>query len=150
MPPVTASVEVDRPAAAAYAYATDPSRFAEWQKGVVSGRRELGDGPDGGVRCVMVRRIGFAERTSTSDVVLADPPRAWRVRGIDGPVRAQVEVTVVPLGEHRSRVTIGVDFEGHGLGRALVPLVVRRQARREMPVNVEALKEHLEGRPRSA
>lgn len=144
MPPVTVSVDVNRPAAEVYAYATDPSRFAEWQKGVVSGRTETADAPGGGERCVMVRRIGFAERVSTSDVVVAEPPRAWRVRGIDGPVRAQVDVAVVPLTEHRSRVTIGVDFEGHGVGRALVPLVIRPQARREMPRNVAALKTCLE------
>jgi hypothetical protein len=98
----------------------------------------------------MVRRIGFTQRASTSDVVLADPPRAWRVRGTDGPIRAQVDVTVLPLAEDRSRLTIAVDFEGHGIGKALVPLVVRPQARREMPANVEALKHRLEGAPRAA
>jgi hypothetical protein len=117
-------------------------------EGVVSGRTETADGPDGGMRCVMVRRIGFAERASTSDVVLADPPRAWRVRGIDGPVRAVVDVSVVPLAENRSRVTIGVDFVGHGIGRAVVPLVVRPQARREMPANLAALKARLENAAR--
>jgi len=145
VPPVSVSVEVDRPAADVYAYATDPSWFAEWQKGVVSGRTEPADGPGTSGRCVMVRRIGFAEWASTSDVVLAEPPRAWRVHGTDGPVRALVDVTVVPLGDDRSRVTIAVDFEGHGVGGALVPLVVRPQARREMPANVAALKARLEG-----
>lgn len=150
MPPITVSVEVARSAADVYTYATDPTRFAEWQKGVVSGRTEPADGPGGGTRCVMVRRIGFGERASTSDVVVADPPRAWRVRGIDGPIRAQVDLTVVPLAEDRALVTIAVDFTGHGVGRALVPLVVRPQARREMPANVAALRQRLEGAPRAA
>jgi hypothetical protein len=66
------------------------------------------------------------------------------VRGIDGPIRAAVDVTVEPLGERESRVTIAVDFAGHGIGKVLVPLVVRREARREMPVNVARLKERLE------
>jgi carbon monoxide dehydrogenase subunit G len=149
VPPVTVSVDVDRPAAEVYAYATDPSRFAEWQRGVVSGRTEPSDG-DGRARCVMVRRIGFAERASTSDVEVAEPPRAWRVRGTDGPIRAVVDVTVVPLADDSSRITIAVDFEGHGVGRALVPLVVRPAARREMPANLDALKQHLEGARRSA
>lgn len=150
MPPVSVSVEVHRPAAEVYAYATDPSRFAEWQKGVVSGRTEPAVGPGGTARCVMVRRIGFAERASTSDVVLAEPPRTWRVQGTDGPVRALVDVTVVPLADDRSRVTIEVDFEGHGVGRALVPFVVRPQARREMPANIAALKQRVENDPRPA
>jgi hypothetical protein len=66
------------------------------------------------------------------------------VRGIDGPIRAAVDVTVQPLGDERSRVTIAVDFAGHGIGKLLVPLVVRREARQEMPANVARLKERLE------
>jgi hypothetical protein len=38
---ITASAAVDRPADEVYAYATDPTRFSEWQQGVVSGHMEL-------------------------------------------------------------------------------------------------------------
>ena len=65
--------------------------------------------------------------------------------GVDGPIRALVDVTVEPLSESaRSRVTIAVDFEGHGIGKLLVPLAVRRQAANEMPKNLQTLKERLE------
>jgi hypothetical protein len=143
MAPITVSAEVNRPVADVYAYATDPSRFAEWQKGVIRGHTEAGDGT-AVPRCITVRRIGFTDQTSTSDIVNADPPRHWQVRGIDGPIRAQVEVTVEPLTNDRSRLTIAVDFDGHGIGKVLVPLVVRRQARTEMPANIAALKHRLE------
>ena len=66
-------------------------------------------------------------------VTKLDPPTNWAVRGIDGPIRARVDVDVQPLERARSRVTIDVDFEGHGIGKALIPLVVRRQAAKEMP-----------------
>jgi hypothetical protein len=66
------------------------------------------------------------------------------VRGIDGPVRATVDVTVEPLTETSSRLTITVEFDGHGIGKVLVPLIVRRQAHKEMPANVEALKRRVE------
>lgn len=127
-----------------FAYATDPTHFAEWQRGVVGGSMEPTGTPSIGDRCLTTRRIGFAERPATSEVVHIEPPRRWRVRGIDGPIRAIVDVTVEPLTESRSRLTISVDFEGHGLGKALVPLVVRRQAHAEMPASLEALKHHLE------
>jgi hypothetical protein len=143
MPPIIVSAEVERSADDVYAYATDPSRFGEWQQGVVGGHMEpaaTADKP----RCVTVRRIGFTERASTSEVVRADPPRAWSVRGIDGPIRALVNVSVTPLTHVRSRVTITVDFEGHGVGKLLVPLAVRRQARKEMPRSVATLKRRLE------
>ena len=100
--------------------------------------------PTVGSHCTMTRRIGGANRPSTSVVTKLSPPTSWAVRGIDGPIRAEVDVTVEALDETRSRVTIDVDFEGHGIGKALVPLVVRRQAAKEMPTNLERLKERME------
>jgi hypothetical protein len=44
----------------------------------------------------------------------------------------------------RSRLTISVDFTGHGIGKILVPLMVRREARKEMPGNMAALKQKIE------
>jgi hypothetical protein len=66
------------------------------------------------------------------------------VRGIDGPIRAAVDVRVEPLTDFRSRLTISVDFTGHGIGKILVPLMVRREARKEMPDNMAALKQKME------
>lgn len=143
----TVTVDVDRPAAEVFAYATDPTTFHEWQQGVVSGKLDTSGAPAVGDRCLTVRRIGGKERSSTSELVRFDPPLAWSVRGIDGPIRARVDVTVVALSEARSRLSIGVGFDGHGIGRVLVPLVVRRQARAEMPKNVAKLKEQIEARP---
>lgn len=80
----------------------------------------------------------------TAEVIHIDPPRTWGVRGIDGPIRAEVNVSVTPLGDARSRLMIDLDFTGHGIGKILVPLVVRREARKEMPANVAALKRNLE------
>jgi hypothetical protein len=56
-----------------------------------------------------------------------------------------VNVIVEPLDQdQRSRVTIELDFEGYGIGRLIVPLAVRREARKEMPGNLRMLKERLE------
>ena len=146
MAPIVTSAEIDRPADEVFAYATDPSRFSEWQQGVVDGHM---DGPaDGaptvGAKCVTTRRIGGANRPSTSELTHIDPPRAWGVQGIDSPIRATVEVLVEPLTDSRSRLTISVDFTGVGIGKILVPLMVRREARNEMPANMAALKKNVE------
>ena len=148
MPPIVTTAEIDRPAAEVFAYATDPARFSEWQKGVVDGHMDgLADGtgpPTVGAKCVTTRRIGGASRPSTSELVHIDPPRAWGVRGTDGPIRAAVDVLVEPLADSRSRLTISVEFTGHGIGKILVPLMVRREARKEMPANMAALKQQME------
>ena len=146
MAPIVTTAEIDRPAAEVFAYATDPTRFSEWQKGVVDGHM---DGPANGTqavgaKCVTTRRIGGANRPSTSELVQIDPAKTWSVRGIDGPIRATVDVRVEPVTDSRSRLTISVDFTGHGIGKILVPLMVRPEARKEMPDNMAALKQRME------
>jgi hypothetical protein len=147
MTPTTVTVDVDRPADEVFAYAIDPTHFHEWQNGVVTGRMDRQGLPQVGDHCVTTRRIGGAERPSTSEVVRIDPPHAWSVRGIDGPIRASVDLDVESLTEARTRLTIRVDFRGHGIGKVLVPLMVKRQAAKEMPANVQELKARLETPP---
>jgi uncharacterized protein YndB with AHSA1/START domain len=146
MAPVEVSVDIARPQDEVFAYVTDPSRFAEWQAGVVGGHMEDGATTAVGSKCMTARRIGGAERQVTAQVTRLDPPRAWAVHGIDGPIRANVNVAVEPLdATTRSRVTISLDFEGRGIGKLLVPLIVRRQARKEMPANMHRLRSRIEG-----
>jgi hypothetical protein len=55
-----------------------------------------------------------------------------------------VKGTVQPVDDGAlSRGTIELDFEGHGIGKLRVPLVVRRQARHEMPITMRRLKGRL-------
>jgi uncharacterized protein YndB with AHSA1/START domain len=148
MAPIVTSIEIDRPQDDVFAYVTDPTRFAEWQAGVEGGSTEGGTSPSVGSKCTTTRRVGGTARQVTSEITKIDPPTSWGIHGIDGPIRAIVDVTVEPLnGSAQSRVTIGLDFEGHGIGKLLVPLVVRRQARNEMPANCRKLKQRLETLP---
>src|ERR1700733_9932149 len=100
MPPITVSAEVNRSAEEVFSYATDPSRFSEWQKGVVSGHIESHDAAlKVGDRCHTTRHIGFSDRPDTSELVCLDPPRQWSVRGLTGPIRAVVDVAVEPISQ---------------------------------------------------
>jgi uncharacterized protein YndB with AHSA1/START domain len=146
MPPIITTAEINRPAALVYAAATDPALFSQWQKGVEGGHLDApGDGiPPVGTKCMTTRRIGGASRPVTSEIAHIDPPKSWGVRGTDGPIRATVDVLVEPVTDSRSRLTISVDFTGHGIGKVLVPLMVRREARKEMPENMAALKRLIE------
>jgi hypothetical protein len=51
---------------------------------------------------------------------------------------------VEPLTDSTSRLTIAVGFEGHGIDKILVPLLVGRQAQKEMPANLATLKRRIE------
>jgi uncharacterized protein YndB with AHSA1/START domain len=145
MAPIVESVEISRRPEDVFPYATDPARLSEWQESVVSTSMESSGPLAAGSRVKHTRRIGRAERTMTIEMSEISPPRRWAFRGVDGPVRPVATGTVEPLEDGaRSRVTIELDFEGHGIGKLLVPLIVRPQAKRELPRNQQRLKERLE------
>ena len=81
-------------------------------------------------------------RESTYEITEHDPPRKTVFRGIDGPVRPVGMVTVEPAGDG-ARVSIDLDFEGHGIGKLFVPMA-RSQARKSVPKSQQRLKERLE------
>ena len=147
MAQVVSSVDVARPPEEVFTYVTDPSRFAEWQEAVVSGHTEGNGPPRVGTLYTTIRRIRGADQALTSELTEINPPRSWAMRGIDGPVRANVNIAVDPLnGDAQSHVTITAGFVGHGMGRLLVPFIVQ-QARKEAPRNCRSLKERLESQP---
>jgi len=145
MDTIVESVEIARPPEEVFSYVTDPAHLSEWQESLVSARLE-GDGPvAAGSRLVTVRHVGGRDRPMTMEMTEFSPPRSWTVRGVDGPVRGIVRGAVESLSEGAgSRVTIELDFEGHGMGMLLVPLVVRRQAKGELPRATRKLKGLLE------
>jgi uncharacterized protein YndB with AHSA1/START domain len=146
MAPIISTTDVARPAEEAFAYVTDPTTMSEWQQGVVKGHMDTATTRVGS-KCTTIRRIGGREQEVITEITEYDPPRRWADRGINGPIRAIVAVTVEPLADpSQSQVTIDLDFTGHGIGKLLVPLVVRRQAAREMPENMRRLKQRLDGR----
>jgi uncharacterized protein YndB with AHSA1/START domain len=138
MAPLVSTLEIARPPWEVFAFVTDPLRFADWQPDV-AGVRVLDD-----ARFVTTRRFGGAERAMTQRIVRSDPPRAWAARGVDGPLRPHATVSVEPIDEGAgSRVTFTLDFDGHGAGVVLVPLV-RRRAGRSAAASYRNLKRFLE------
>jgi uncharacterized protein YndB with AHSA1/START domain len=145
MTEIACSTEIARTPQDVFAYATDFSHFAQWQGGVISVRPE-GDGPVSvGSRAVVTRRVGPRQLTAPELITELNPPRTWSVHAVGGSVTATAKGTIEPHGDSGlSQVTISLEFEGHGIGRLLVPLVIRRQARKQLPRNLQKLKEVLE------
>jgi uncharacterized protein YndB with AHSA1/START domain len=145
MTAIAKSIEISRRPADVFLYATDFSHFPEWQWGVVSAWVEGDPAPRPGSRAVVTRRAGPRTLARTEEITELNPPRTWAVRGSGGPLIATAEGTIEPINDgERSRVTIALDFEAHGIGKLLLPLV-RRQARKQLPKNEQRLKENLEG-----
>ncbi|MER8047938.1 SRPBCC family protein [Streptomyces sp. NPDC094032] len=143
---INASVDISRRPEDVFAYVTDPTHLPEWQESAVAVRRTGGPPGAVGQQVAVTRRMGRRDFDMTMELTQLDPPRSWHVHGVDGPVRGDVQGTVEPLDDgQRSRLTLSLDFEGHGMGKALVPLVVRPRARREMARDERKLKAILEG-----
>jgi uncharacterized protein YndB with AHSA1/START domain len=144
MAPMVHSVEINRNREDVFAYVTDPARFHEWQEAVVRASRQDAGPVQQGSRISLTRRMGKREQTMTSELTEYSPPESYAFRVVDGPVRAMGKGRFEPLGDARTRFTFELDFEGHGLGKLLVPLYVRRQAAKELPESHANLKKQLE------
>lgn len=134
------SVDIDRPAAEVFAYATDPGHFPEWQKDVV---RVDVKGHEVGSRFVTIRKVAGSERGMTQEITENTPPRRWAAQGLSGPIMPSATIDVEPLDAGRCRVTFGLDFDGRGLAAPLAPMV-RRIAAKGAPASYQRLKEKLE------
>ena len=143
MAAIVESIEIARSPDDVFAYLSDLARHGEWQTEIVSVKVET-DGPTRlGSRATDTRKVPGGKRAVTYEITEFDPPRRSAFKGIHGPVRPVGKVNVEPVGEGSSRVTLELDFEGHGIGKLLLP-IIRRDARKHVPQDQARLKERLE------
>jgi uncharacterized membrane protein len=143
------SVEINRPAAEVFAYLDQLDRHREWQSSIVSTRVET-DGPTRvGTRVAERRKVPGGARDVPYEITEHEPPRKSSFRGTAGPVRPVGTVTVEPLGDASSRMTLEFDLEGHGIGK-LFAVFARRQAAKEIPESQQKFKQLVESGAASA
>ena len=138
------TIEINRPPQEVFAYLDDLTRHPEWQDQLVSVEVETAGPTRVGTRAKQTRRVPGGKRTFTLEIVEHDPPNRAAFHVVDGPVRPHGVITLSSL-EGGTRTGYAVDFElhGHGLGKLLVPLI-RRDAAKQMPKNLQHLKQRLE------
>jgi uncharacterized membrane protein len=141
---ITESIEINRTPEEVFAYLDQLERHGEWQGAIVSVKVET-EGPTRvGSRAAEMRRVPGGPREFTYEITEHDPPRRSSFRGVNGPVRPVGTVTVEPVGRgSRSRVTIQLELQGHGLGKLIAPLAMR-DARKRIPKDQARLKARLE------
>jgi carbon monoxide dehydrogenase subunit G len=147
MPEIVETIDISGRPQEVFSYVTDFSLFPRWQGGIVSVRR-LDDGPLAvGSKAKVIRRFGPRELPGEEEITEMNPPVMSTVRATRGIVTTIARGTIQPLdGGERSRVRIALAFEARGIGKALLPLVMR-QARRQLPRNAQRLREVLERAP---
>jgi uncharacterized protein YndB with AHSA1/START domain len=141
----SSTLDIARTPEVVFDYATDPTKFPEWQPDVVNveweGARRLV-----GSRFTTKRRVPGGVQSYVQEVTDNRPFQFFAVKGIEGTLRPNATVTVESIddGQH-SRVTFTLSYTASGAGRLLVPLVERatpKQANR----SYQRLKEILESR----
>jgi len=145
MAPITESIEINRRPEDVFAYLDDVKRHGEWQEQIVNVEPQ-GDQPMGvGKRVRETRRVPGGDRTMTYEITEHDPPRQSSFKVLDGPIRAVGTVSVEPTGDgSQTKLTITIDFEGHGLGGKVLLPVAKAQARKQIPKDQARMKELLE------
>ncbi|GHE77956.1 hypothetical protein GCM10017786_04380 [Amycolatopsis deserti] len=140
-----ATVDIARSPHEVFGYVTDAAHLPDWQPDVRTAGFDDPAHVTVGTRGHEVRHVMGADRTIGWEVTAYEPDRHYAVRGIDGPVRAHVDVTFAPGGTG-THVEYGIGFEGHGVGKVLAVLA-RRNTRKDLPVRLDQLKQRLEAQP---
>jgi hypothetical protein len=138
-----ATVHIDRPPEAVFAFVADPAINPTWRKNVV-GTLWLDDGPMRiGRRGRQTARLLGREWTVEAELVEWDPPVIARWRTVQGPVSVRSWVRVEPDGTG-SRVSVGGDggFTGP-IGKLLTRLALPRMIR-QAEIDLATLRHHLE------
>jgi uncharacterized membrane protein len=142
---VVKSIEIARTPEEVFAYVDQVDRHPEWQEKLVSSKRETEEPLQVGSRIDQVRRVPGGPREFTLEVTEHDPPRKISWRALNGPVRPVGSVTVEPLADgSRSRLTVQIDPQGHGLFGKLIAPLARRDVDKQLPKDHARLKELLE------
>jgi uncharacterized protein YndB with AHSA1/START domain len=138
-------VDISRPAAEVFDYASDHVHEPEWNPGMRS-IRKLSDGPIGlGTRYEM-EFVPGKPMVATCDRF--DRPRSWEVSGkaLGMDVTLGGQVTTTAAGCH---LVFRTEFRGHGMRSLVLPLIRRRMAP-VMQRNVERIKSILEAKAPAA
>jgi len=144
MSSITGSVRIRRTPEDVFDYIADPTRRPEWQDAVQRIDIEHRTGQGRGTRVKETRRVQGRSMTASWEVTDYEPGHRYGFRGVDGPVRPIVNMTLVPWeGRTQTQVDIEIDFETSGIGR-LFGVLARRSARHDVAADGEHLKQRLE------
>jgi uncharacterized protein YndB with AHSA1/START domain len=135
-------VDIARPPAEVFDFASDHLREPEWNPAMRSVRK-LTDGPIGLGTQYEMEFVPSQPMVGTCDRF--DRPRSWQVSGrtLGMGVALGGQVTAITAG---SRLVFRTEFKGHGLRALALPLIRRRMAP-AMQRNVERIKVILETAP---
>jgi uncharacterized protein YndB with AHSA1/START domain len=144
MGPIKSSIEIDRSTEDVFRYTADPALRPEWQSTVRAIKVQSQGLLGAGTRVRETRAVTGGDRTFEWEYSRFRAPSVWTFKGLGGPVRPVGSMTFAELDGISTHVEMEIDFEADGLARVLA-MLARRDARKQIPRELSALKQQLEG-----
>ena len=140
---VERSVTIYRPVDRVFEYASTPENDPTWV--VASLRHELLSPGPLRLGSITEEDVGFMSRRMRYvwEVVQYEPPTAFALRSVSGPLPATIRLGLEPLDGGTTCLTLVGDAQLRGVFRLLVPLM-GRVARRQLEIQLGTLKALLE------
>ena len=138
---VERSIQIDKPAADVFAYASNSDNATKWQGGVESVEVD-GDGNLVGGKYTEVRKFLGREMRTTLEVTVYEPNTKWAAKAITGPVPYEVTMTLEGA-EGGTRVTTHIDGEPTGFFK-MAQGAVQSQLDKSLEEDLQRLKEQVE------
>ena len=143
MPSVRFTGVIARPVREVFAFATDPSKHPQWQKGVVEAAL-VSEPPVAIGSMGREVRVFLGKRVETTyRVTVFEPERRFRTESVSGPVPGEIGAQFEALDDGTTRVTLEAVFHLGGAFKMAGPLA-GRMLRSETEANFKALKALLE------
>jgi len=138
---VERSVQIDKPAADVFEYASNYDNATKWQGGVESVEVD-GDANQVGGKYTEVRKFLGREMRTTLEVTAYEPNVKWSAKTITGPVPYEVTMTLEAAGDG-TKVTTHIDGEPTGFFK-MAQGAVQGQLEKSLEGDLQRLKEQVE------
>jgi hypothetical protein len=145
MPTIEESIEIERPCADVFAFASDPAKQVLYQSNLIE-YEQLEDGPvEKGSKERGAVRVAGKKLSFTQEVTEWDPPHRMVMRSLEAPMHWELELRCEELAADRTRLTMHqqVDELGGFFGK-LGDAIVTKMYTRDVRSNLENLKDLLE------
>ena len=138
---VEKSIQIDKPAADIFAYASNYDNATKWQGGVESVEVD-GDGSQVGGKYTEVRKFLGREMRTILEVTAYEPNVRWAAKTVTGPVPYEVTMTLEAAGSS-TKVTTHIDGEPTGFFK-MAQGAVQGQLEKSLEGDLQRLKEQVE------
>jgi len=140
---VHASILVQRPIAAVFAYLNTPAHLSCWLAGVVRADGPPPEDQEVGDTVVLEHRSRLGHVRSTWEVTAYEPPRSLALRGLDNDAGAEVRWTLEGAPAGATRIWVEADLTAVGFFQPAAPHLADL-ATRQVQADLASLRHQLE------